>query len=530
MLCNAEHLTAVQHSPLSQLPTEIFIHIIHYVLDATSTCFGSRVKNRCVNPLYALLAVNKTWYNIIVDTPSLWSTLHLAGDIDSKTAATKVRLWTGRSNASTDSSTEQKGSNHLGIKRLVINSAQDFPDQTLVNLLQDFKGRGAFRNLQSFDMSLTRSSLLAERSPSVVARVFSDAILWLRVSSAASLRQLAIHCQLRPMLQFKLSDIANKLPALDTLFISGTFASCKYNILQAPWLDVEHEYNAAAPVSRLRALRLDGHTVIEAEVCRPEDYPNLEDLEMEAAGLLSYWPLLSAPNLRRFHTVMYGEQAVSTLPLPDVATAWKKVESLRLGGARRFAPRLLDAAIAAQITFAHLTALDLSYTSLSTRQLALFGSDNAPQLSSVILHSTTCGALAGTISLPPLVKVKLLDVSHTMWMDDNAIQSLIELAPSIERLYANGLSEISGRPLMELVRHRVGPVTGAASSENESNDPSSTVSTERIFSQLVELRIEGCVKVQPDAVKWLRGNMVRGGLKHSFTDPLLPGRKRTRRD
>ena len=71
-----------------------------------------------------------------------------------------------------------------------------------------------------------------------------------------------------------------------------------------------------------------------------------------------------------------------------------------------------------------------------------------------------------------------------------------------------GNAFITGRPIMELVLSRIPPVEEGKEKEKEKR-----------WSEMKELKLEGCDKLETEAVEWLRKNTRPGVVRFQFVDP-----------
>lgn len=524
-------ITLSQHSPLSHLPTEIFIDIISLAIERSvdyTSSLTPRVKPPRPNTLLAALSVSRTWYQAISGAPRLWSILRLDGEINLKNFRAKARGWAlkslGRSTKAERDELGRANENGPGLDQLIITAAQEFAPMEFQDTLSSLHMTGALRSLRHFTISFVDGAR-TEEAASRESKMTAETLTFLYTHLSTNLHSFTVCSRGRVYPDFEMASFYFAFPSLHTLRLCGNTNSnsvagvrgdflSRYNVIK----DLDGKLEDRPP-TKARHLTLGGAALVTDAPIRLPDFPLLEELDVEAIGAASFWELLSAPNVKQYHAVVYGENHVVELPLPSIAKAWRRVESLRLGGAKRFAPRLLEEAISSRISFPHLTSLDLAFVSLSTPQLALFDSSNAPALTTLNLSSTTCSTLGAHFAFPTFAALKVLNISHTLWVNDDTIRSLVTLTPRLERLSAIGCVNVSGRPLMELVRFRM-PV---AVTEGAGGG----VEPARQYSQLVELRLDGCTKIETPAVDWLRKYVQ--SFKFTWLDPAeSKGRKRAR--
>ncbi|GAA6011950.1 hypothetical protein JCM10207_003438 [Rhodosporidiobolus poonsookiae] len=567
-----------EHSPFSTLPLEIFVEIIALATAPPPTAFYSNApqplpassssKPKRLPLLFAAMRVSRTWYHLIKSTPSLWSTLRLDGVVNQKNAERKAAWWLGLASGGVevkpdlDGKARRKalraaggGSDALvrsgsgsgsakgghgpagGLRQLVLTAAQDLPAPSYTALLALLSSSGLAGSLRSVvlsfvDGSHTTHSAASEKERAGELLVFLHAHEGIR----ANLAELSICSGGRAYPDFDLAAIYVAFPRLESFRLCGSTTSNFVFSLGAPFL---HHTPASATASQFspllghpmpdmpppvptspptcaRHLLLIGAVVVSDAPLSRASFPRLETLQLDVLAAPLVWDLLSCPALTTYHAVVYGEHAVASLPVPDVATAWSRVEDLKIGGAKRLARRLLDAAVELALPFAHLTALDLSFATLLPSHLALFSSDpsHAPNLASLNLSSSTTAPPALALALPERMdRLERLNVSHTLWTTDATLAALVKSAPRLERLEVRGNAFITGRPVMELVKARMPPPPSPSDGEG------AAPSTKR-YSLLTDLFLEGCTKLETPAVEWLRAHVRPGGVRFQFSDDL----------
>ncbi|GAA5899291.1 hypothetical protein JCM6882_009305 [Rhodosporidiobolus microsporus] len=578
-----------EHSPLSNLPLEIFLEIISLATQSppltTYTCAQlSRPKHPRPNTLFCAMRVCRTWYQLIKSSPRLWSTLTLDGIINQKNAERKasfvLSLATGRkvtpemgeraqvlAKKRSDGGGVPGGGGRRspgGIRRLVLTAAQDFPAPTYTALFSLLDASSASSTLSEVVLSFadgSQTTLSAEGEGSRALQL----LLFLHEHARNSLSSLSICTGGRIYPDFDLTSIYAEFPRLKEFRLCGSTTSNFVFGLRAPFLRhapptspsassassatsaaTSHTVSttaistsgifSSAPPSRFfpqtgaEHLTVLGAVLISDSSLSRHSFPHLKTLELDILNAGVVWDLLSAPNLIKYHAFVYGEASVLELDLPDLAAAWAKVEDLRIGGAKRLAPRLLDHAVSlGPLTFPFLTALDLSFAALSSSHLSLlFDSTSAPHLETINLASTTVSPPSRSLALPKrLDALKALNVSHTLWTTDETVRELVKCAPRIERLEVRGNAFITGRPLMELVRARM-PARPRTDGDGDAEEGGGTkgkgkekerTKGPRIYSLLTDLALEGCTKIETAAVEWLRKAVRPGGLKLQFVDP-----------
>ncbi|GAA5989599.1 hypothetical protein JCM10908_000548 [Rhodotorula pacifica] len=528
-------------SPISQLPLEIFVDIISLVAEARPSAAYSHIeipRRRKARPsnLFTCMRVCRAWRRSILTTPRFWTTLSIDGNINSKNAERKAQWVAQRASGrpiSTGAATEgrQRSSplalasgGSSGLQRLVITAAQEMSDQAFEAVLVVVAASDTLREVVcSFaDGVRTTSSVQTE------ARRSSRLVNFLHEHARGSLRFLAICTGGRIYPDFDLGSFFAAFPNLESLNLRGSTVSAFVVGVNASFLRPSlaslapepadssgtstgsQDLPPSPPSSRARSVVITGAVFVSDTACHLASFPELEHLELDIVGAATTWQLLSAPRLKTYRATLYGESHVAELPIPDLAAAWSRVEDIRLGGAKRFANRLLQEAIRiGPLRFGHLQSLDLSFASLTNEHLSLlFDSTNAPVLETINLAGTTASPPEVKLVLPArLDALKKLNISHTAWASDETIRALITSAPRLESLEVRGNVSLGGRPLMELVRARM----------DLSQDGSEPASGQ--YSKITTLALEGCTKIETPAVEWLKKHIRPGGVKFQFIDP-----------
>ncbi|BGP40007.1 hypothetical protein JCM10450v2_003987 [Rhodotorula kratochvilovae] len=521
-----------EHSPFSQLPFEIFVEIIALAaapapLSRYSNAEMPRVKPPRVNTLFSAMRVCRTWYQLIKATPQLWTTLCIDGVINQKNIERKVAFFLAQaSGGSAGNSAARAGRTVRGLRRLVITAAQDIPGPTYSAVLSSIQAAGSASTLLEVVLSFVDGSRTTVTVDSEATRS-TAMFVFLHTHARDKLDVLGVCSGARIYPDFDLTSMYLEFPLLTSFSLCGATSSSFVLGLRAPFLrnnvispsaaaaaaDIDSRTPPPVPRTNARHLRANGAVFIADTVCHLEAFPHLVELDLDIIGASIVWELLSAPGLTRCNVAVYGEGHVVALPMPDLAQAWARIEHLRLGGAKRFAPRLLDEAIRlGPLPFAHLTHLDLSFASLSSAHLTLlFDTANAPRIETLNLASTMVTPPETALSLPVRMNaLRSLNISHTMWVSDATVRAVQACAPRLERLELKGSAFITGRPVMELVRARM-PTLAAAEDDDGARAPR--------YSLLTDLALEGCTKIETAAVDWLKKHVRPGGVRFQFIDP-----------
>ncbi|GAA6048241.1 hypothetical protein JCM3770_006499 [Rhodotorula araucariae] len=522
-----------EHSPFSQLPFEIFVEIITLAaaplpLSRYTNAEMPRVKPPRVNTLFSAMRVCRTWYQLIKATPHLWTSLCIDGVINQKNVERKVAFFLEQA-AGVSAGSLAMGRKARGLTRLVITAAQDLPGPTYGAILSAIHAAGSATTLREVVLSFvdgSRTTVTADSEAALSTTMF----VFLHSHVRDKLEVLGICSGSRIYPDFDLTSMYLEFPRLTSFSLWGATSSSFVLGLRAPFLRnnvilpspadtadpgaTDRPALHALPRTNAHHLRASGAVFIADSVCHLEAFPHLAELDLDIIGAPIVWELLSAPKLRRCNVAVYGEQHVVALPMPDLAQAWAHIEHLRLAGAKRFAPRLLDEAIRlGPLPFAHLTHLDLSFASLSSAHLTiLFDAGNAPCIETLNLASTMVTPPETELSLPARMDaLRTLNLSHTMWVTDATVRAVRACAPRLERLELKGSAFITGRPVMELVSARMPP----AAVEGEAEGAAGA----RRYSLLTDLALEGCTKIEAAAVEWLKKHVRPGGVRFQFIDP-----------
>ncbi|KAK4049121.1 hypothetical protein OIO90_005591 [Microbotryomycetes sp. JL221] len=403
------------------------------------------------------------------------------------------------------------------IRALAITSFARAPEFSLMDVFQFLAEGNVLTGLQDVVLSSGDGP-----SGSAVESRHCRLMLDQLVAYAPNLTSLTVCSGRRIMPQFQPTSIHATFPRLRSFRLIGALESVLRSSL--PLLsdavvqhdralvetsdddDTKHSDDAAAPACVELTLR--GTCYLPTRQARKQDFPNLRILDVDVIGPCPVWDLMSAPDLEKFHMVVFGEhQVIETAP-PDLTASLRVVQSLRLGGARRFAPRMLDIAVDLALPFKHLTWLSLEFIPLAQAHLDLFGSVNAPHLSKVILSNTmTMTTGLSVLNLPCMEALQELDVNGSLWVNDTTINSLIKHAPKIEQLVANNCLNITSRSLLELVKQRM----PAANTANQTKEQAC------VYSMLTRLEVDGCPALEDKAVEWLRKNIQPGGFVFDYT-------------
>ncbi|KAM0787814.1 hypothetical protein ACM66B_003868 [Microbotryomycetes sp. NB124-2] len=492
--------------PLANLPTEIFAEIINFALDGVTdyNADARPLTNRNqLSTLAAVQSVCKSWRHAVVTNKRFWSRLCLDGEINGKNALAKAKLWEARSRS--HSSDQQTPSS---ITSLALTATTLFLPAQLEAIMAFLEQNGVLAGL-------TDATFSSVDSPQRLELEAKNAKEWVShlSNSSHNLRRLTICSSNRLSTAFRPHSVFLAFRQLRSFRLFGKTASGVTGPTMIRCATIEAHDHPGETIAgeslqtQAEELVLCGAISAREQECRLEDFPRLRNLNVEMLGMLSIWQLLSAPDLERFHVIVYGEQRVTELEIPDLERSWRVVKSLRLGGANRFAPRLLTRSVQLNLSFHHLTTLDLAWSILSPEALQQFNSDNAPVLQDVNLQGTTVtvvsisGIVAQTLSLPRMKACRKLNISSTLWTKDSDVDTLMEHSPYLEQLDASYAIELTGRSLMQLVKKR------------QTVTPDGEVSSR---SAITLLKVTGCNKIEDAAVDWLKRHITPGGFINRY--------------
>lgn len=526
----------MQASPISRLPTEIFVHIINLASAAHAAAIPSYHQSASstparVNPVVAASSVCKHWNAALRDSPTVWSTLRLDGQLTSRRMQAKVRWWIAKATA-TALSHEQPEDEFptgdprfaaeveparrtragLGVSSIGLTRAQHLGEhglRSLLDLLVELDGVPALRSFHISWMGPASTSALAQHQ-------IKTTFAFLSRRAASTLQSLTLHTPTHLRLLFSLprfgahfTDLrelelrsARLHVAADNLYVPADFL---------PGYEGEDDWpptkiSKLVLVGPVWRLKFEDGTLASPTVMR-DDCPRLEQLELSQTTPPVGWDLLSAAGLETLALSDYLDQP--TLPDPIVANSLPQLQQLSLVRSGALATRLFNLAIAHNMNFHHLTSLNLRSATLSSTQLALFAGSNAPSLCELHLANTaavhTPGSLqGGTLVLPLCPRVRVLDVSAAAWLEDSIGQLALAM-PALERVNMSG-TDVGSRAVLEFVRTTLEEVTDGAGGEGKSV----------VRSRLMELNLVGCAKLEAKAVEWLRARVRAGGFTYSI--------------
>lgn len=278
--------------------------------------------------------------------------------------------------------------------------------------------------------------------------------------------------------------------------------------------------------------------------------------EMRVHAIQDVAPLLSETDLNaddegrgRARDFAAQAQALDTLAITDSpAVAERVLRDVQRHG--HVLSRLREATLVLHPTTMVLSALGGAHAPALTN-LTL---DGSPMLLSQTFPPGGASGLSWPASMPAL---ETLSLARCAWVTDDLIAQLERAAPKLARLNLAGNAQLTGPPIVRLVRAR-GIVPPPAPSQPAPPAPSSTfpegargviargrtsaatappasvrgaspLPLSKLVSAIIELNLVDCTRVQQDAVEWLRAHMRAGALVYRFSDPGADDRRSYRR-
>lgn len=489
-----------QYSPISRLPADLFLDIILLASTSSPREWNSfptpRSKNPAPNPLLSAMHVSRTWYSAISSSPRLWSTLAIDGVINRKNAVEKAVWWSRRARGRRQGEDDAKD-DAKGLKKIVVTAASEINPVTFVRLYEALKKEEAVGDLREFTISFVDGAL---NTFEATQASMSLAFLWEACES--SLETLIYATEAKVHLQLDILRLGTKFPSLRDLRIwGGTGATVSLDSQALSKGCRSTDLKAPPPLVHL-ALH---NCPVYGQKVELSDFPALRNLDLHITDATALWNILSTPSLKSCRLRVPPSYDFATPRQTNVSSAWRVIEDLALIGRSTIICTLLDLAVAANLALPFLTTLDLTGARLTDPRLSLFDSLNAPLLTSLNLRNST---YSPDPPFPSLHSLLSLNVANTSWTTDDFVRSLIAKTPRITQLNLSGNPLLTGRPIMELVRFRA-PEEGSR-------------------SELVELRLEGCVGIETSAVEWLRKAVRPGGVRFMFMEAKEKAAKRPR--
>lgn len=529
-----------QFSPISRLPADIFIDIIAFASEYEYE-YGSDdtplSKPPRLNMVVSSLLVSRSWYQAVQNSTRLWSTLRLDGTLNVKNAEKKILWWSEKALGRSTKDIASSESDGRGIQKLVISAAGSLNLSKLLGVLRD---TGAADQLEEVTVSFIDEGA-STKEPSPIDYRGLSLEGFILDTCRTTLRSL-IWCSERPVGVYHSLPDPSLFPRLERLWVYGTLSSAgstlRYYLF--PFLSPAGgaiRSDIASPLIDLRVV----HVILISSASAPSfDAPRLKSIDVASdrmsgldemvLNLNSPWfnTVIHLPQMIRFH-LSHGQVLDDGIRTshPDLSTSWQRLESLEIVQSHVLATYLLDLAVSQGINFHHLTRINLRSASLSLSHLVLFSENNSPSLVQLLLGSTRSTRLSATLELPNFSStLEVLDLSNSLWVTDDTINSLVLSTPNLIRLNLSGIEHLTSRPIMQYVQSRlISPPNSTSVSVSEQTSKKVVPTTKKYHSLLEELKLEGCHKIEEIAVKWMRERIQSGGFKWSL---LNAGEKATR--
>ncbi|KAL8283830.1 hypothetical protein RQP46_005262 [Phenoliferia psychrophenolica] len=198
-------LARAQFSPLSSLPTELFVEIISLALTSYHSHLSLRPTSSSPpstlpHPVLVASAVCRSWRRTTESAPRLWSHLFLNG-VSSK-SRTKARWWASRAVGLDPEG--NGGGGGPGLSNLVISRAQLIGTTGLADLLDELERMNAFRRLKDATFSWVDGAGTTATQQHQLAR----SITFLR-SHATSLESIKLETDARLTVHFSVNRLGH---------------------------------------------------------------------------------------------------------------------------------------------------------------------------------------------------------------------------------------------------------------------------------------------------------------------------------
>lgn len=416
--------------------------------------------------------------------------------INRKNAVEKAVWWSRRARGRRAG--EGSEDDAKGLRRIVITAASEINPVTFGRLYEALKQERGVGDLRELTISFVDGAIDTFEATQV-----STSFAFLSEACGPSLETFVYATEAKVDCPLDISRLGAKFPSL------RDFRICGGNGRRVSlWsVDVVEGYSLIKGKVPLPLARLALRCCDLFHPVKFSDFPALRSVELSIFDKGDFVvDLLSTPSLTRFHLHAPFLTGLSLSSTPDISSAWRVVEDLALVGHPFLISPLLNFAVTVNLAFPFLTTLDLTGARLTQRYLSLFDFSNAPLLTSLNLRNTTYSSLVPT--LPSLLFLRSLNVANTMWTNDTFVRCLIDKTPLLTQINLSGNPLLTGRPIMELVRSRA-PEEGSR-------------------SDLVDLRLEGCVGIETSAVEWLRKAVRPGGVRFQFMETKEKAAKRPR--
>ncbi|GAA6014181.1 hypothetical protein JCM10207_006124 [Rhodosporidiobolus poonsookiae] len=422
-------------SPIAKLPSELLLHIFTLTRNAhdadlpsySSTSIFPFFRRR-VNPVLAISHTCKAWNTLTISTPSLWSSLHLDGEIDEERASEKAHFWAGRAwrhDAGGGDTSE------CAISTIILTRVQDWTDDYLTYLCDELELVHHLRLRTAF------VSFRGGGAPDEYRQLQS--VFRFLLSSGPTLASLTLHTSSHLRILFSLPRLGHSFTALESLEICSTKLSSPAadSYLVPAFLPRYNGEPDWAPLASLRRLILIGPVwrlrfrdgTVASPTLASSDVPALRFAHLSSTSPPVHWDLLSHPSLTHLHLEDWFDHR--HLADPDLSTSsFSRLTSLSLARAPALVNRLLNLALGVPgLVFPALEELCLAGASFQQQtQLDLFAGARAPRLRLVDLNRTTDAVKRydePALVLPALPRVERLVLVRAAWVEPDALLQLV---------------------------------------------------------------------------------------------------------
>ncbi|GAA5852687.1 hypothetical protein JCM8547_002590 [Rhodosporidiobolus lusitaniae] len=418
--------------PLPTLPAEILLQIltlsrnshIAAIPSFSSSPVHHSVRRR-LNPILAASHVCKAWRVLTRGNSTLWSVLHLDGEIDGGGAEGKALFWAGNASRAKGSSVDgadEGDEEGGGIQTLVLTNIQHWSDDAFSYLCESFELVNPVR-LSHVHLSFMGVSSLSP-TPSDENKHLQSAFKFLLFSSSSSLTSLTLSTPSHLRILFSLPRLGHSFTSLTSLSIESTKISSPTvdAYLLPTFLPRYSGESDWRPLASLRHLTLVGPIwrlryrdgTVASPTLEAADVPNLEYARLGNTSPQVHWDLLSSESVRELWLEDWYDNP--HLDDPDLMGGFAKLSSLSLVRSPTLVTRLLDLALSLPgFSFPNLTHLNFSSARLSQAHLDLFSSsERAPQLSHLVLSDTT-SASSFSLSFPSFPSLMALTIFRISW-------------------------------------------------------------------------------------------------------------------
>lgn len=480
----------------------------------------SHAKAPRINAVLAASQVCRSWRQAVGSASKLWSTLSIDGLLDTTRLIEKVAFWSRKSMG--------RHGDDKGIRVLLVTNASEIQPDMYRDILALLVRDRSCGMLESFGHAWMGNMLGADaKEMAQQAQTFQALTIDFKTSRLAT---IVLSSPVPLAFNYTFIKLQLLIPSLKTVILLGgaggrpTTTLFQRGLADLPPVasNIEH-----LQLSTLRQARIGGCT-----------FPKLKRLHLDKPDIFGVdgaelWGLLSTPKLDELHLTAWRP---TSIVVPEVADSFSSLRALSIRSSVELGLRLLNLCVDASVSFQLLTHLDLTGARLHLPHLAQFNSTSAPVLVNLKLAKTTWQLATlqrGTVWLPVMEKLEVLDVSSCAWPDDAFVAQLQTQVPQLLRLNLGSAGKtslaITGPPLMLWVRSRMAaappplpiePVTSWSCTTNSlySPSPPSAVVTldlpPKLICAIKEMNLNGLAGIDAASVLWLKRHVRPGGVKY----------------